>query len=147
MPSSLTRALMLGATIAVASSTTATAQLGARSIPATYAITGARIVPVAGPAIERGTIVIRDGLIAAVGPAVTAPADARVIDGTGLTVYPGFIDALSNIGVPASRQQGGGGFGGGFLLAQQNGPQQPPLPSAPNSLHPVGLQPELRAID
>src|SRR5262245_35106042 len=80
--------------------TTATAQLGERAIPGTYAITNAKIVPVSGPAIDRGTIVIRDGLIVAVGPTATAPADARVIDGAGLTVYPGFFDALSNVGVP-----------------------------------------------
>ena len=60
-----------------------------RSAIDTYAITNARIVTVSGPTIERGTVVIRDGLIAAVGPSVTPPADARVIDGNGLTVYPG----------------------------------------------------------
>ena len=54
-----------------------------RSGTDTYAITNARIVTVAGPVIERGTVVIRDGLIAAVGANATVPADARVIDGTG----------------------------------------------------------------
>ena len=63
----------------------------------TYAITNARIVTVSGPAIDRGTIVIRDGLIAAVGANVAAPPDARPIDGTGLTVYPGI-----NAGNPTS---------------------------------------------
>src|SRR3712207_8753131 len=38
--------------------------------------------------IERGTVVIRDGLIAAVGAGVTPPADARVVDLTGRTVFP-----------------------------------------------------------
>src|ERR671916_1548423 len=66
----------------------------------TYAITNARIVPVSGPVIERGTVVIRNGLIAAVGAQVNAPADARVIDGTGLTVYPGLIDANTTLGIP-----------------------------------------------
>jgi imidazolonepropionase-like amidohydrolase len=125
--------------------TTAMAQLGERAIPGVYAITNARVIPVSGPALDRGTIVIRDGLITAVGASVSAPADARIIDGAGLSVYPGFIDSHSNLGVPAPRQQSGGG--GGFF-AQQVGvaPQQPP-PSAPNSLHPAGLQPELRTID
>ena len=50
--------------------------------------------------IDRGTVVIRDGVIVAVGSAVTAPADARTIDASGLTVYPGFIDAYSNLGYP-----------------------------------------------
>ena len=66
----------------------------------TYAITNARIYTVSGPVIERGTVVIRDGLIAAVGAGVSAPADARVIDGTGLNVYPGLIDASTTLGVP-----------------------------------------------
>ena len=123
------------------------AQLGQRAIPGVYAITNARVVPVAGPTLDRATILIRDGLIAGVGTALAAPADARIIDATGLTVYPGLIDALSNVGVPVVRQQGGGGFGG-FALAQQSGNQQgAPPPTAPNSQHPVGLQPELRTID
>ena len=63
----------------------------------TYAITNARIVTVSGPVIERGTVVIRDGLIAAVGANVAAPADARLIDGTGLSVYPGLIDASTSL--------------------------------------------------
>ena len=55
-----------------------TAQLATpRSVPQTYAITNARIVPVTSPAIrEEGTIVIRDGIIPAVGASVSAPADA-----------------------------------------------------------------------
>ena len=56
-----------------------------RSGTDTYAITNARIVTVSGPVIERGTIVIRDGLIVAVGANVNVPADARVIDGSGMT--------------------------------------------------------------
>ncbi len=50
--------------------------------------------------IERGTVIIRNGLIAAVGANVAAPADARVIDGTGLTIYPGLIDANTTLGIP-----------------------------------------------
>ncbi len=65
--------------------------------PRVYAIKGARLVTVAGPAIESGTVVLRDGLIEAVGAGVAVPADATVIDGTGLTVYPGLID----MGTPA----------------------------------------------
>ena len=118
------------------------AQLGERAIPGVYAITNARVVPVAGPTLARATVVIRDGLISAVGAGVPVPADARTIDGTGLTVYPGFIDALTNIGVPAPRPQGGAG---GQAVA--NPTQQATLATAPNSAYPAGLQPELRAID
>jgi imidazolonepropionase-like amidohydrolase len=70
--------------------------------PSHYAITNVRIVAAPGRTIARGTIVIKDGLIAAVGPTVTAPASAWVIDGAGLTVYPGLVDALSTVGLPAS---------------------------------------------
>lgn len=115
-----------------------------RAVPGTYAITNARIVPVAGPAIEKGTIVIRDGLIAAVGATITVPADARVIDGAGHTVYPGLIDAYATIGMRSAPAPTGGfgGGGGGF------GAPAPVRPAgAPNSSMPIGMQPEVRAID
>jgi imidazolonepropionase-like amidohydrolase len=60
--------------------------------PNVYAIRGARIVTAAGPSIDSGTIVIRRGVIDAVGASIAAPADAIVIEGAGLTVYPGLID-------------------------------------------------------
>src|SRR5689334_19635939 len=69
-----------------------------RSAVTVYAITNTRIFPVSGPVIERGTVVMRDGLIVATGAQVSAPADARVIDGTGLSVYPGLIDANTTLG-------------------------------------------------
>jgi imidazolonepropionase-like amidohydrolase len=62
-------------------------------------IVGARIVTVEGPTIEKGTIVLAGGTIAAVGPAVTPPAGAKVIDGAGKTVYPGLIDGLNELGL------------------------------------------------
>ncbi|HNU08376.1 MAG TPA: hypothetical protein PKO33_11470, partial [Pyrinomonadaceae bacterium] len=65
-----------------------------------FALTNARIVTVSGATIEKGTVVIRDGLIESVGADAKVPADARVIDATGLTVYPGVIDALTNLGAP-----------------------------------------------
>ena len=60
--------------------------------PHVFAIRGARIVTAAGAPIESGTVVIRRGTIEAVGASVTVPNDADVIDGAGLTVYPGLID-------------------------------------------------------
>ena len=79
----------------------------------TYAITNARIVTVSGPTIERGTVVIRNGLIAAVGANVNTPSDARIIDGAGLTVYPGLIDSYTNLALPeaAPSPSPGGGAG------------------------------------
>src|SRR5262245_11246168 len=88
----------------------------------TYAITNARIVTVSGPIIDRGTVVIRNGLIAAAGANASAPPDARVIDGTGLTVYPGLIDSYTNLALPEASpapSPGGGGGGGGFFVVQQ----------------------------
>jgi imidazolonepropionase-like amidohydrolase len=109
-----------------------------------YAITGARIVTGSGPVIERGTVVVRDGLIQAVGAGVAAPPDARVIEGAGLTVYPGLIDASTTLGIPrptpAPSPAGGGGFAGLFGQSQ-------PSAVAPNSAHPPGLQPEVLAVD
>ena len=65
----------------------------------TYAITNARIETVTNGTIERGTVVIRDGAIEAVGADVATPADAVVIDASGLTVYPGMIDSGTSIGL------------------------------------------------
>jgi len=67
--------------------------------PSYFAIRNARIVPVSGPPIQNGTVVIHNGLIAAVGAAAVIPPAALVIDGKGLTVYPGLIDALSTVGL------------------------------------------------
>ena len=65
----------------------------------TIAIRNARIVTVSGPDIENGTVVIRDGKIEAVGANVSVPAGAQTIDGRGLSVYPGMIDASTNMGL------------------------------------------------
>src|SRR5687768_12822398 len=118
-----------------------------RSAIHTYAITNARIVTVSGPVIERGTVVIRDGLIASVGANVNAPPDARAIDGAGLTVYPGLIDASTTLAIPRpSPTPGAGGPGGGGGLAALFG-QTSPSAVSPNSTQLPGLQPEVLASD
>jgi imidazolonepropionase-like amidohydrolase len=63
------------------------------------AITNARIHPITRPVIERGTIVIRGGRIAAIDGAAQPTAGAQVIDAKGADVYPGFVDARSVIGI------------------------------------------------
>jgi hypothetical protein len=68
--------------------------------PRYFAIVNARVVTVSGPAIEKGTVVIARGLIQAVGTNVAIPPEAWVIDGSGLTVYPGLIDAGTDLGLP-----------------------------------------------
>jgi len=64
-----------------------------------YAITNATVVPVTGPQIPKGTVVIQNGKIAAVGANVAVPAGATVIDGTGLFVYPGLINSGTQLGL------------------------------------------------
>lgn len=66
------------------------------------AIVGARVVPRPGVVIDSGTVVLRDGRIAAVGPSrrVQPPAGARVWDGTGQTLYAGLIEPAAEIGLP-----------------------------------------------
>ncbi len=75
------------------------AQSAPAARPAFYAITNATIVPVVGARIPNGTLVIRGDRIEAVGAGLTPPAGAQVIDGRGLFVYPGFIDAGTRLGL------------------------------------------------
>jgi imidazolonepropionase-like amidohydrolase len=65
----------------------------------TYVLTNARIETVTNGVIERGTLVIRDGKIDAVGTTVALPSDAEKIDCSGLTIYPGMIDAGTQLGL------------------------------------------------
>ena len=81
--------------------------------PSAVAIKNAQIVTGKGRPIEKGTVVFRDGLITEVGPTARIPADARVIDGTGLTVYPGLIDGYTTLGLPAPPQPQRAGAGPG----------------------------------
>src|SRR5262249_22127600 len=67
--------------------------------PTVYAITNATVVPVVGPKIPNGTVVIRDGKIAAVGAGIPVPQGATVIDAKGLFVYPGLIDSGTRLGL------------------------------------------------
>ena len=122
-----------------------------KNVPATYAITNARVVPLSGPAIEKGTIVVSYGIITAVGVSAAVPADARTIDGSGLPVCPGLIDAYGSLGMAsaatpaaggaaaATGGRGGRGAAGGTAAARPEG--------APNSNYGIGLQPEVRAVD
>ncbi|MGI8543949.1 MAG: amidohydrolase family protein [Aridibacter sp.] len=74
----------------------------------TFAITNARIVTVSGAVIPNGTVVISNGKISAVGANVSIPGGAERINGTGLSVYPGMIDAGTNMGI---LEIGGGAAG------------------------------------
>jgi imidazolonepropionase-like amidohydrolase len=76
-----------------------TAQDGVLPPRGVFAIRNAHIVTVSGPDIDNGTVVIRDGKIEAVGASVNVPSGAQTIDARGLSVYPGMIDAGTNIGL------------------------------------------------
>ena len=110
----------------------------ARAQEGTWALTNARIETVTHGVIDRGTIVIRDGLIEAVGADVTPPADARVVNLTGRTVFPGIIDLTSSLGLPAAPAPGAGGGGG---PPQASGANQ----NAGRAF--VGLEPERMVAD
>ena len=92
---------VLAVAMIASTSTAQNAVRPAQRAPAQSAILirNATIVPVTGPRIPNGTLVIRGDRIEALGPNVTAPADARVIDGTGLFVYPGMIDGGTQLGL------------------------------------------------
>jgi len=97
--------------------------------PRIHAITGARIVTAPGKVIENGTIVLRDGLVEAVGPKVAAPPDATVIVAEpGWSVYPAFIDAASAVG----------------LDTESNGAPAPARSGAEQ--RPVGARHELKSV-
>lgn len=90
--------------------------------PSTVAIRNAKIVTVSGPVIAKGTVILKHGLIDAVGENVTVPADAWVVDGEGMTVYPGLIDSLSTVGIPGAAGAGATGGRGGRGAAQTAAP-------------------------
>src|SRR5687767_12358092 len=67
--------------------------------PQTIAIEGGTVHPVSGPPIERGTVLLRDGRIVAVGTSVAVPPDAIRIDATGRWVTPGLIQTATTLGL------------------------------------------------
>ncbi|HEY8461731.1 MAG TPA: amidohydrolase family protein [Blastocatellia bacterium] len=114
-----------------------------------YAIKGGTVVTVTGGTIQKGVVIIRNGLIEAVGADIPIPGDARVIDAAGMTVYPGLIDSYASIGLgaaaPAPAQ---GGRGGGAPAPPVSAPAiaaaATPAQPAPT---PAGRSPELMASD
>jgi imidazolonepropionase-like amidohydrolase len=104
--------------------------------PPYFAITGARIVTGTGATIENGTIIVRDGVIEAVSAGGAVPVGAWELDASGMVAYPGLIDAMSTVGIPAELQaagagggRGGGGrpgAGGGEQAEYSRGPEDRP---------------------
>jgi len=94
--------------------------------PLYFAIRGARVVPVSGPPMENATVVISRGVITAVGKDIAIPPEAWVIDGKGLTVYPGLVDSFTDVGIPAAAPSGGEGGGPRRPQETSRGPQDRP---------------------
>ncbi|MEZ5398521.1 MAG: amidohydrolase family protein [Bryobacteraceae bacterium] len=96
------------------------------------AIRNVTLHPASGPPVERGAVVIRDGLIEAAGANVTPPAGASLVEGIGLHVYPGLIDSLSHAGLPAPPARGSGTATSATAPAPQpaNGPEDRPATSS-----------------
>jgi imidazolonepropionase-like amidohydrolase len=92
---------------------TALACHGSIAADSPRAFVGARLVPISGPPIDDGTLIVADGRILALGPALATPVpeDAERIDATGWVIMPGLIDTHSHVG---------GGWGG-----DASGPIQP----------------------
>ncbi len=118
------------ALLAVTLGLTGTAAAGKVEV---YALVGGKVMPVSGPPIEKATLLIRDGVIEAVGASLTLPADARIIDAKGLTLTPGLIDAFGGVGLPAAAPRPPGG---GASI---------PSSSSPSTSNP--LQPQALAIE
>lgn len=126
--------LVNGKKFAIAVILTVAACAAPAGVPSAIAIRDARIVTVSGAELPKGTVVLRNGMIEDVGASVPIPSDAWVIDGAGLTVYPGFIDGLSTWGIPSPppTPPASGGAAqtpqtpGGATQARSGGPEDRP---------------------
>ncbi|HSE68704.1 MAG TPA: amidohydrolase family protein [Gemmatimonadales bacterium] len=103
----------------------------------TIAIQDGTVYPVSGPKIENATVLIKDGRILQVGPSVTVPADATVIDAKGKWVTPGLFHAWTDLGlnevgsVPqTSEDTKSGDINAAFNVAEGINPQSVFIPVA-----------------
>ncbi len=117
---------------------------GYKPVTQTYALKNATVVVKPGQILQMATVIIRDGLIHAVGANLPVPADAKVIAADSMFVYAGFIDGLSYAGIPQSRQP---------AATAQAGPPQPGQQAQrqTNAANPTneqaGIQPEIKVRD
>ncbi len=98
--------------------------------PPFYAVRDARVVTGTGVTLERATVLLADGLIEAVGADLEVPADAWVVEGSGLVLYPGLIDAMTDLGQSSGEQASPAGRpGGGAPRPRVRGPEDRPATS------------------
>lgn len=107
-----------------------------KPVTRTYALTGATVVTQPGKVMEKTTIVIKDGLIQAIGKNVKIPFDAEIVKADSMYIYAGFIEGLSHTGIPKAEPAQGRDGGGN----RQQGPQVKDPGSPPNDL--AGITPE-----
>ena len=86
--------------------------------PGQYAFTNGTIVTSADQTINRGTLLVKDRIIEAVGKDIPIPKGYTVVNLEGKFIYPGLIDAYSTYGMPEQPRQafGAGGFGGRTIV-------------------------------
>ena len=122
---------------AIAAAAVLTVMAGSAAGAQTVAIVGGTVYPVSGPKIERGTVLIRDGRIVAVGATVAVPAGATTIDATGKWVTPGLVNAGASVGlveVDAVRQTvddhaaGDHGIAASFAMVDGLNPESEMIP-------------------
>ncbi|MEM1328738.1 MAG: amidohydrolase family protein [Bacteroidota bacterium] len=79
-----------------------------KQITNTFLLQNATIIPSPGKMIEKGSVLIKDGVIQAVGPNVTAPFDAKVIKADSMYIYAGFISGASHVGIEKKKEENSG---------------------------------------
>jgi hypothetical protein len=94
--------------------------------PRSFAIRGAKVVPVSGPPMESANVILSHGIITAVGKDAPLPPEAWVVEGKGLTVYPGLVDAFTDVGIPPAPPAGGEGQGPRRATEPARGPEDRP---------------------
>jgi imidazolonepropionase-like amidohydrolase len=94
--------------------------------PQYFAIRGVTVVPVSGPRLENATVIIARGVIKSIAKDAPIPDEAWVVDGKGLTVYPGLIDAFTDVGIVPAPVPSGGEGGSRAQPPTSRGPEDRP---------------------
>ena len=95
-----------------------------QNVPKTHALTDVRVVFAPGRVIDNGTIVIREGIIEQVGRHIEIPAGARIWKLEGRTIYPGFVDAYSDVELQDSSVKAGAPYWNPQVQPQRSAARQ-----------------------